>query len=214
MASRRKRERSRSSGGHPEPKSARKTRTKDIVSRSSRGSKPARTPDLSRFRSPLGPIDPAKLSRDTRSRVINALNEGREHPNFSFSKLAKRWHLDPRSFYRHAKQAIRTDASGYVRVRPNDRLRVVLQIPTTKPGEYQTIVTRSSKERQQLGEWWAALNEAKDGKFARLNTFPKNTFIDGVRLPTSPYEVQKLLDALEAEGSKFAGPYRVSGSQS
>jgi hypothetical protein len=172
------------------------------------------TPDLSRFRSPLGPIDPAKLSRDTRSRVINALNEGREHPNFPFSTLAKRWHLDPRSFYRHAKQAIRTDASGHVRVRPSDHLRLVLQIPTTKPGEYQTIVTRSSKERQQLGEWWAAMNEARAGKFARLNAFPKNTLIDGVRLPTSPYEVQKLLDALEAEGSKFAGPYRLSGSPS
>ena len=31
-----------------------------------------------RFRSPLGPVDPFKLSRDTRTRVINALGEWRE----------------------------------------------------------------------------------------------------------------------------------------
>ena len=198
-------------GGHPD-KGLKPKQTVDALSIYQ--SDLANNPALFRFRSPLGPVDPAKLSRDTRTRVINALGEGRENPKFSFSKLAKRWHLDPRSFYRHAKQAIHTDAFGRVRVRPNDRLRVVQQIPTTQPGEYRTIVTRSYKERQILGEWWAAINDAKAGKFARLDAFPKNTFIDGVRLPTGRFEVQKQLEALEAEGSKFAGPYKVSSRPS
>jgi hypothetical protein len=162
-----------------------------------------------RFQAPLGPIDPAKLYRGTRDRVIGALGELRSNPKLSFSKVASRWHIDTRTLHRHAKSALRTDNSGRIHARPNDRIQVVMQIPTTKPGEYRAIVTRSSKERKLLGEYWAAINDAKAGKIARLNAFPKNTFIDGTRLPTGRFEVQKLLEALESEGSKFAGPYRV-----
>jgi hypothetical protein len=167
-----------------------------------------------RFQTPLGPIDSAKLSRDTRDRVIGALGELRSNPKLSFSKAAQRWHVTTRSLHRHAKSALRTDNSGRIHARPNDRIRIAMQIPTTKPGEYRTIVTRSSKERRLLGEYWAVINDAKAGKFARLNAFPKNTFIDGTRLPTGRFEIQKLLEALEAEGSKFAGPYRVRAVQS
>src|ERR1700736_4713050 len=137
-----------------------------------------------RFRSPLGPVDPFKLSRDTRTRVINALGEWRENPNFTFSQIARRWHLDTRSFYRHAKHALRIDGSGRVHAWSNDRIQLAQQIPTTEPGEYRIIITRSYKERKLLGEWWAAINDAKAGRFARLHAFPKNTFIDGTRLPT------------------------------
>jgi len=167
-----------------------------------------------RFQTSLGPIDPLKLSRGTRDRVIGALGELRLNPKLSFSEAAKRWHVTTRTLHRHAESALRTDNSGRVHARPNDRVQVVMQIPTTRPGEYQTLVTRSSKERRQIGEWWAAINDAKAGKFARLNAFPKNTFIDGTRLPTGRFEAQRLLEALESEGSKFAGPYRVRAVQS
>jgi hypothetical protein len=173
--------------------------------------KPARSPDLSRFRSPLGPVDPYKLARDTRTRVVNALGEWRDNPKLSFSEVAKRWHLDTRSFHKYGKQALRTTQTGRVKPLPNDPIRETLYIPSTKPGEYQDIVTRSRQERQILGEWWAAFNEFRAGKFARIDAFPKNTFIDGVRLPTSHYEIQQIADALAQEDSKFAGPYRVSG---
>src|SRR2546425_8330543 len=98
----------RSSGGNRSPKRAQKTTRTDSMIRGTRKQTvfmrrgeelQARSPDLSRFRSPLGPIDPAKLSRDTRTRIVNAVNEWRENPDWSLSKVAKRWHLDTRSFH-------------------------------------------------------------------------------------------------------------------
>ena len=55
------------------------------------------------------------------------------------------------------------------------------------------------------------MKEAGRGDFARLNRFPKGTYINGVRLPTRAYEVQKLLEALENSESPFERLYATAG---
>ena len=58
-----------------------------------------------------------------------------------------------------------------------------------------------------MGEWLASILEAGRNDFSRLNRFPKGTFIDGVRLPTGAYEVQKILEAMENSESPFERLY-------
>jgi hypothetical protein len=100
---------------------------------------------------------------------------------------------------------------GRIRVTASDRLRSTLQIPSTKPNVLIPIHTKSSKERYLVGEWFASLIEAGRGDFTRLNRFPKRTYIDGVRLPTGAYEVQKILEALETSESPFDRLYATAG---
>jgi len=63
-----------------------------------------------------------------------------------------------------------------------------------------------------VGEWFAAIKEAGRGDVARLNRFPKGTYIDGVRLPTGVYEVQKILEAMETSESPFEQLYATAGA--
>jgi len=63
-----------------------------------------------------------------------------------------------------------------------------------------------------VGEWFASIREAGRGDFARLNRFPKGTFIDGVHLPTAAYEVQKILEAMESSESPFEQLYAMAGA--
>jgi len=89
-------------------------------------------------------------------------------------------------------------------------LRATLQVQI-KPGDLTPLHTKSSKERYLVGEWVAAINEAARGDFARLNRFPKDTYIDGVRLPTGTDEVQTILEALENSESPFEQLYAIAG---
>jgi hypothetical protein len=100
---------------------------------------------------------------------------------------------------------------GRIRVTASDRLRVTLQIPSTKPDVLIPIRTKSSKERYLVGEWFASVIEAGRDDLSRLNRFPKRTYIGGVRLPTGAYEVQKILEALENSESPFERLYATAG---
>jgi len=60
-----------------------------------------------------------------------------------------------------------------------------------------------TRERYQVGEWFASINEAARGDFDRLNRFPRGTVIDGVLLPTDSEEVQQILEAMEGAESPF-----------
>ena len=62
-----------------------------------------------------------------------------------------------------------------------------------------------------VGEWFAAIKEAGRGDFSRMNRFPKRTFIDGVRLPTAAYEIQKILEAMENSESPYEQLYATAG---
>jgi len=86
-------------------------------------------------------------------------------------------------------------------------LRATLHIPSTKPDVLIPIHTKSSKERSLIGQWFASIVEAGRGDFSRLNQFPKGIYIDGVRLPTGAYQVQKILEAMENSESPFERLY-------
>jgi hypothetical protein len=58
----------------------------------------------------------------------------------------------------------------------------------------------------------AGINEAKDGDFTRIRKFPKGTMVNGVRLPTGDYEVQRIVEALESEDSAFEQLYATAGA--
>lgn len=98
-----------------------------------------------------------------------------------------------------------------LRVTASDRLRTTLRIPSTKPDVLIPIHTKSSKERYLVGEWFASLKEAARGDFSRLKRFPKGTYIDGVRLPTGAYEVQRIVEAMETSESPFERLYASAG---
>jgi hypothetical protein len=133
----------------------------------------------------------------------------RRDPDLSFSEAARKWHLNRRTFRAHAKSGLRTTKSGRVKSTPNDRIRYTFYKPTTKPGEYDPVTTKSRDERRVYVQWRIALEAAGKGDFSLIDDFPKGTFIGGVRLPTGHREIQKIVEALEQEGSKFEGSYRV-----
>jgi hypothetical protein len=55
----------------------------------------------------------------------------------------------------------------------------------------------------------AGVNAARDGHFSKIDKFPKNTVIGGVRLPTSRTEIQQILKSLADKESPFEGLYRT-----
>jgi hypothetical protein len=91
-------------------------------------------------------------------------------------------------------------------------LRATLHIPSTKPDVLIPIHTKRSRERYLVGEWFASINEASGGDFDRINRFPKETFIAGVRLPTGAYEVERILEAMESAESPFERLYSMAGA--
>jgi hypothetical protein len=84
-------------------------------------------------------------------------------------------------------------------------------IPGTRPDVLIHFVARGNKERHLVGEWFAAIKEAGRGDSARLNRFLKGTVVDGVRLPTGAYEVQRVLEAMENSESPFEQLYAMAG---
>jgi hypothetical protein len=128
----------------------------------------------------------------------------------SFSKAARKWNIHRDTFRSHAKTGLRQLKSGRIVATEKDRIKNTFSKPTTRPGEYHDIVTRNREERQLYAQWRVALDAATHGDWTFIDAYPKDVSIDGVRLPTSQLEIQKIIEALETEGSKFEGPYRVS----
>jgi hypothetical protein len=71
------------------------------------------------------------------------------------------------------------------------------------------VPTKNKAERLLVGRWMAGLNAAKHGDFSRIDKFPRNTVIGGVRLPTSRTEIQQILKSLAGRESPFEGLYRT-----
>jgi hypothetical protein len=163
MASRRKRERSRSSGGHREPKSAQKTRTKDIVPRSPRGNKRSVTPPSWTVRRFDALSD---TQRDTYFRAKKVLDEGRDgkpptrsardnkttlatvrkyFPNdFSKSKGSRRWNVSPSD--KHPNQVQWLGKNGY-----------------------EDFVLRGSRDASRLGSYLNDVKRALRGERSALD---------------------------------------------
>jgi hypothetical protein len=161
---------------------------------------------------PQGARNLSERSESTRAKALHVLSDLRRDPKLTLTQAAKNREVSPRSIRKYIESQLRQERpGGKLRVTASDRLRATLHIPSTKPDVLIPIHTRGSKERYLVGEWFASIIEAGRGNFARLNRFPKGTFIDGVRLPTGPYEVQKILEAMENSESPFERLYRTAG---
>ena len=146
---------------------------------------------------------------DTRARSLNVAADLRRNPKLSFTQAAHKRHIDPRTVRKKIPSAFRKDPSGRIKVRPTDRYRQTLYIPSHMPGEEISVVTKNSRERQIIGRWMSALNYAKRGDFSKIRELPPNPSVRGVRLPTGPYEVQRILNALAERERPFEGLYRT-----
>jgi hypothetical protein len=155
----------------------------------------------------------SERSQSTRAKALHVLSDLRRDPNLTFTQATKNREISPRTTWEKIGSQLKQERpGGRIRVTASDRIGVTMQIPSTRPDLLISIHTKSSKERYLVGEWIAALKEAGRGEFARLNRFPKGTFIDGVRLPTGRYEVQKILEALETSESPFERLYSLAGA--
>jgi hypothetical protein len=152
-------------------------------------------------------------SRSTRVTALHVLSDLRRDPNLSFTQAARNRESSTRAVRKYIGSQLKQKRSrGRIRATSSDRLRATLHIPSTKPDVLIPIHTKSSKERSLVGEWFASIKEAGRGDFSRLNRFPKGIYIDGVRLPTGAYEVQKILEAMETSESPFERLYATAGS--
>jgi len=152
-------------------------------------------------------------SQSTRAKALHVLSDLRRDAKLTLSQAARNREVSPRSIRKYIGSQLRQERpGGKLRVTTSDRLRATLQIPSTKPDELVPIQTKSSKERYLVGEWFAAIKEAARGDFSRLNKFPKRTYVNGVRLPTGSYEVQRILEAMETAEQPFEHLYAMAGS--
>jgi hypothetical protein len=148
-----------------------------------------------------------KLSARERSAQVR--RDMLRNSRLSLTRAARNRNVDPRTVRKYFGGALKKNSSGRIKVRPDDRLRQTLYIPGTEPGEEIPVPTISSHERRVVGKWMAALNFAGRGDFSRIRAFPRGQSIGGVTLPTSDYEIQRILDALVEAESPFEGLYRT-----
>jgi len=132
-----------------------------------------------------------------------------EDPLLPFKRAARKRRIDPRTVLKHLPGGFRKDSSGRIIARAVTGRRKLLYIPWFEPGEVMPVPTKSKAERLLVGRWMAALNTARDGNFSRIDKFPRNTVIGGVRLPTSRTEIQQILKSLADRESPFEGLYRT-----
>jgi hypothetical protein len=112
-------------------------------------------------------------------------------------------HFFPRAFFR--------DERGRLQVRGYDRYTRKLKIPTVKPGEFRWLRAHGSREASLVGTWNNAVKAAGQGDFSLIDAFPRNISIDGVRLPTSHYEVSRILAAAAESDQPFEDIYALVG---
>jgi len=156
----------------------------------------------------------SERSQAARAKALHVLSDLRRDPKLTLSQAAKNREVSPRSVWKHIGSQLKQERpGGRIRVTASDRLRATLHIPSTKPDVLIPIRTKSSKERYLVGDWFASIVEAGRGDFSRLNQFPKGVYIDGVRLPTGAYEVQKILEAMENSESPFEQLYASAGGR-
>src|SRR5438105_9672467 len=145
-----------------------------------------------------------------RTKALHVLSDLRRDPNLTPTQAAKNREISLDAIRKYiGPQLIQEGPGGRIRVTQSDRLQATLNIPSDKPDVLIPIHTSSSKERYLVGEWFASINEASRGDFTRLKQFPKGIVIDGVRLPTEPHEVQRILEAMETAEQPFEHLYAL-----
>jgi hypothetical protein len=104
------------------------------------------------------------------------------------------------------------DERGQLQVRGYDRYTRRVKIPTVRPGEFRWLRARGSRKASLVGAWNNAVKAAGRGDFSLIDAFPRNTFIDGVRLPTSHYEVSRIVAAAAESDQPFEDLYALAGA--
>jgi len=104
------------------------------------------------------------------------------------------------------------DEHGRLQVRRYDRYTRKLKIPTTRPGEFRSLRVRGSRKASLVGTWNNALKAAGRADFSLIDAFPRNTFIDGVRLATSHTEVSRIVAAAAESDQPFEDIYGLVGT--
>lgn len=156
----------------------------------------------------------SERSRSTRAKAFHVLSDLRRNPELTVTQAARNREISPRSVRKYIGSQLKQERSGAkLRVTTSDLLRATLHIPSTKPDVLIPIHTKNSRERYLVGEWFASINEASRGDFARLDRFPKGTVIDGVLLPTDSEEVQQILEAMEGAETPFERLYVMAGAR-
>jgi len=157
-----------------------------------------------------------KSSRKYSSRTSSAQKRAAQvhsdmlrNPSLSFAKAARKRKVDPRTVLHHFGSDFGKDSSGRFKARSIGRQRQTLFIPWFEPGQEIPVPTKDARERRLIGRWMTALNAAGRGDFSKMDKFPRNETIGGVRLPTSKKEVQRILQALAEKASPYEGLYRT-----
>lgn len=103
------------------------------------------------------------------------------------------------------------DEHGRLQAREYDRYTRRLKIPTTRPGEFIWLRARGSRQASLIGTWNNAVKAAGRGDFSLIDAFPRNVYIDGVRLTTSHREVSRIAAAVADSDQPFENIYALVG---
>lgn len=123
----------------------------------------------------------------------------RRDPTLSFTQAARNREIDPRSILRHKRLGphfLQDRPGGKIRVTKSDRLHMTMWIPSTQPGVLTPIETKGNKQRQLVARWKSAIDKFAAGDASEIRAFPRGQFVGGVRLPTSAFEVQRIVEAM------------------
>jgi hypothetical protein len=104
------------------------------------------------------------------------------------------------------------DERGRLEVRESDRYTRWLKIPTTRPGQFRWLRARGSRQARIIGTWNNAVKAGGRGDFSLIDAFPRNVFIDGVRLPTSHRKVSRIAAAVADSDQPFENIYALVGA--
>jgi len=168
----------------------------------------AKRPRAPKSRKPILPNPQIPKKLGTCERLFQVASDMRRDPTLSFYRAAADRGVSPKSRHAHLKNLFYRGADGRIRPRRSDQYRQILFIPNTQPGQLTEVRTKDSDERSIVGQWLAAINAAARGDLSKINAFPKNQVVDGVRLATSPDEVQRIVEAMAESDERFEGPYR------
>ena len=125
----------------------------------------------------------------------------------AFTQACENRGVDPRSRHNSVTKLFYKDASSRIHARKSDNYTAKFTLPTTRPDVFVSVTARGNVERSLTGRYLNAIKEAGDGKFDLLRDFPKGVFIDGKRLATGPFELQRILEALEQSETAFEQQY-------
>ena len=208
----RKRKRARSSGGNRQPKHARnhKSRTKDSLP-TGHSSVQKITPTLTVSTE----YDLSIRSLRTQSNLLHVGADMRlaevRGEKLTYTQACENRGVSPHSRHKHYKKLFYKDSSGQIHARKSDPYAWEFTLPTTRPDVFVSVTARGNVERSLTGRWLNAIKSAGDGNFDLIRDFPKGVFIDGKRLATGPFEVQRILEALEQSETAFEQQYYGTG---